>query len=70
MVIFVKMDKVEKISALINLLDDPDQNVFNQVSQELYDLGNAVVPALEDAWENSFNALLQSRIEGVIHQIL
>lgn len=63
------MDKVEKISALINLLDDPDQNVFNQVSQELYDLGNLVVPALEDAWENSFNALLQSRIEGVIHQI-
>lgn len=59
----------EKISALINLLDDPDQDVYTQVSQELLDIGSKAVPQLEDAWENSFNAILQARIEQVIHQI-
>ncbi len=63
------MVNTEKISALINLLDDPDQSVFNQVSEELLGLGSNIVPALEDAWENSFNAVLQERIEQVIHQI-
>lgn len=63
------MMESERINALINLLDDPDQKVFSQVSEELLGLGTDVVPSLEDAWENSFNAILQSRIEQVIHQI-
>lgn len=63
------MNQSEKIEALINLLDDPDQGVFKQVSKELLEFGDTIVPALEDAWENSFNALLQERIENVIHQI-
>jgi len=63
------MEKAERINALINLLDDPDQKVYQQVSEELLDLGNSAVPALESAWEDAFNAVLQSRIESVMHQI-
>lgn len=63
------MVNIEKVSALINLLDDPDQHVFSQVSEELQGIGASVVPSLEEAWENSFNAVLQERIEQVIHQI-
>ena len=63
------MVNAEKITALINLLDDPDQHVFSQVSEELQGIGPSVVPSLEEAWENSFNAVLQERIEQVIHQI-
>jgi regulator of sirC expression with transglutaminase-like and TPR domain len=58
-----------RISALINLLDDPDETVFTQVSQELLSFGELVVHELENAWENSFNEILQSRIESIIHQI-
>lgn len=63
------MKSAERISALINLLDDPDANVFAQVSQELLEMGPPIVPQLEDAWEKSFNAILQERIEQIIHQI-
>ncbi|MEQ8624762.1 MAG: transglutaminase-like domain-containing protein [Vicingaceae bacterium] len=63
------MVNAEKVTALINLLDDPDLNVFSQVSEELQGIGPSVVPSLEEAWEKSFNAVLQERIEQVIHQI-
>jgi len=63
------MNGLQNIDALINLLDDPDQAIFSQVSEELMRLGPPIVPQLEDAWENSFNAILQARIEQIIHQI-
>lgn len=63
------MKDASRISALINLLDDPDEMVFTQVSQELLSFGDKVVEQLEDAWENSFNEILQLRIVQIIHQI-
>ncbi|MDA9312720.1 transglutaminase-like domain-containing protein [Vicingaceae bacterium] len=63
------MKDASRISALINLLDDPDETIFSQVSQELLSFGDQVVSELEDAWENSFNEILQLRIESIIHQI-
>jgi len=63
------MKDPQRISALINLLDDPDEKIYSQVSQELLSFGEQVVKQLEAAWENSFNAILQSRIEQIIHQI-
>ena len=63
------MKDASRISALINLLDDPDEAVFSQVSQELLSFGEQVVQDLELAWENSFNEILQLRIETIIHQI-
>ena len=63
------MKDASRISALINLLDDPDETIFSQVSQELLSFGDQVVRELEDAWENSFNEILQLRIESIIHQI-
>jgi len=50
-------------------LDDPDQNVFNQVSTRFLSFGQEVIPVLEDAWEYSFDPLIQNRIENIIHQI-
>lgn len=57
------------IPALINLLDDPDHKIYTQISNELLNLGEEAIPFLESAWENSFNAILQQRIEEVLHQI-
>ncbi|MEQ8909205.1 MAG: transglutaminase-like domain-containing protein [Vicingaceae bacterium] len=54
---------------MINLLDDPDDSVYDQVCRELLELGDEAVPFLENAWETSFNAILQRRIESIIHQI-
>ncbi|MEO6904421.1 MAG: transglutaminase-like domain-containing protein [Bacteroidia bacterium] len=62
------MNKKE-ISALISLLDDPDEIIFNQVSGKFLSIGQDIIPVLEDAWEHSFDTLIQNRIENIIHQI-
>jgi regulator of sirC expression with transglutaminase-like and TPR domain len=62
------MDKTE-VSALISLLDDPDEQVYLQIREKLLSMGFEVIPALESAWENSFDTILQQRIEGIIHRI-
>src|SRR5665213_373242 len=62
------MDKTQ-IHALISLLDDPDEQVYSQIKDKLLQLGEDVIPVLESAWENSFDTVLQNRIEGIIHRI-
>lgn len=63
------MKDPQRISALINLLDDPDEQIFTQVSKELLSFGEKVVKDLEAAWDRSFSVILQNRIEQIIHQI-
>ena len=62
------MDKKE-LTALINLLDDPDTDVFIHVREKLLSMGEKVIPALEGVWENSIETSVQSRIEQIIHNI-
>lgn len=59
----------KELDALISLLDDPDDAIFEQIRGKLMSLGNEVIPALENAWENSFDSLIQQRIENIIHKI-
>ena len=58
-----------ELQALISLLDDPDEDIFNEISQKLISFGDNVIPELESAWENSFDHLLQNRIEEIIHHL-
>lgn len=58
-----------EINALIDLLDDPDQEVFNNIRDRLISYGEEVIPELENAWEASFNNVVQTRIEEIIHNI-
>lgn len=59
----------KEIESLIRLLDDPDVEVFTHVEDKLLSFGEVGIEPLEDAWENSFNGLLQERIENIIHKI-
>ncbi|MCY7409422.1 MAG: transglutaminase-like domain-containing protein [Chitinophagales bacterium] len=58
-----------EISALINLLDDPDKEVYQHVTDKLISLGTTVIPSLEEAWEKSFDPNLHYRLEELIHII-
>ena len=58
-----------ELRALISLLDDPDDIVFDEIKSKLISYGDNVIPYLEDAWENSFDHLLQNRIEDIIHEL-
>jgi len=59
----------KELEALMSLLDDPDYQVFDSVSNRLIELGEEVVPPLEKRWELSLKPELQERIENVIRKI-
>lgn len=59
----------KEISALIHLLDDPDELVYSQVRDKFISYGNKVIPHLELAWETAFDMIMQKRIEEIIHSI-
>lgn len=58
-----------EIEALISLLEDPDIQVFDTVSDRLVELGEEVVVPLEKRWELTLRQDLQERIENVIKKI-
>ncbi|WP_306643097.1 transglutaminase-like domain-containing protein [Sanyastnella coralliicola] len=59
-----------EISALITLIEDPDEIIFSQVRAELVARGEEIIPQLERYWEfNPFGELFQDRIEKLIHNI-
>lgn len=53
----------------MNLLDDPDQGIYDQIKGELINFGNEIVPLLEERWEKSYDKQLQGRLENLIHKI-
>ncbi|MCG3167661.1 MAG: hypothetical protein POELPBGB_03455 [Bacteroidia bacterium] len=57
------------ITALISLLDDPDEEIYSHIRQQLLSLGSPVIPFLEREWEKSFESVIQTRIENIIHHI-
>ena len=60
---------LRELEALIALLEDPDLEVFDNVSNRLIELGEKVVPPLEKRWELTLRPDLQTRIENVIRSI-
>ena len=63
------LENTNQLLALISLLDEPDSGVFVKVRDEIYSYGAQAVPMLESAWETTFDAFLQKRIEDIIHDI-
>jgi|AntAceMinimDraft_17_1070374.scaffolds.fasta_scaffold02286_1 regulator of sirC expression with transglutaminase-like and TPR domain len=61
--------KNKEVKALINLLYESDDEIYNQVKNKIFSYGIDVVPALENAWESTFDDLIQYRIENIIHKI-
>jgi len=59
-----------QIAALLNLIEDPDEKIFEQVKNELLAIGIDVIPSIEEAWEkNPFGKNYQTRLENIIHEI-
>jgi regulator of sirC expression with transglutaminase-like and TPR domain len=58
-----------ELEALISLLEDPDKQVFHNVTNRLVELGEEAVRPLEQRWEITLRPDLQERIENVIRKI-
>ena len=63
------MKENKEINALLKLIDDPDEEVYQSVSERIAAYGNGIIPNLEDLWENTLNQAVQERIEHLIHQL-
>jgi len=62
------MDRT-RLEALINLLDDPDNTIYDMVERELLKENDDIIPVLEKKWESSFDEGFQERIENIIQHI-
>ncbi len=63
------MKENKEIKALLKLVDDPDEDVYSTVSNKLVSFGKAIIPNLENLWENMESPDVQERIELLIHQL-
>jgi regulator of sirC expression with transglutaminase-like and TPR domain len=63
------MSEKEQIQSLIRLLDDSDEEVYSHVFSKISSMGKEVIPILEDAWSNSADPILHTRIEDLVHKI-
>jgi regulator of sirC expression with transglutaminase-like and TPR domain len=63
------MQENKEIKALFHLIDDPDQEVFDSVSNRIVSYGRGIIPNLENLWENTVSGDVQERIELLIHKL-
>lgn len=63
------MSENTEIKALLHLLDDPDEDVYQTVSEKLLSLGKDIIPSLEHVWETTADTGIQERIEILIHRV-
>lgn len=59
----------KEINALLNLIDDPDEDVFGTVAEKLLHYGREIIPNLEQLWEVTIDESVQERIEFLIHRV-
>jgi regulator of sirC expression with transglutaminase-like and TPR domain len=60
---------MSEISALISLLDDPDERIFVEIKNKILSLGGNIIPELESTFETNFDPLVQQRTLDLIHEI-
>ena len=59
----------KELDALISLIDEPSEEMFQAIHDRIFTYGPMAIPLLENAWENIFDPLVQKRIEDLIHVI-
>lgn len=58
-----------QLQALVSLLDDEDMEIVQHVEDKIMSQGTHIIPYLEFEWENSFNPVVQKRIEELVHSL-
>ncbi len=58
-----------ELDALASLLDEPDENIYSRVKEKIFSYGSEAIPVLENAWDNSIDEKINTRITGIINEI-
>lgn len=59
----------KEINALISLLDEPNRQIYERIEEKILHHGMEAMPSLRKISENSFDDLIQSRVQSIKHQI-
>lgn len=54
---------------MLQLLDDPDKDVYSVIADKILNYGKEIIPNLESLWETTMDTELQDRIETIIHKV-
>lgn len=63
------MQDTSEIKALLHLLDDPDEEIYQTVSTKLKHYGKEIIPTLESFGEQTTNIEVHEKIEHLIHDV-
>ncbi len=63
------MNDDKEIVALLSLIEDPDSEVFEAVSNRIVDYGTPIITHLEHLSENTVDTHIHDRVEWLIHHI-
>lgn len=63
------MENENEIIALIQLLDDNDNEVFKHVQHRLLSYGPDIIPTLERAWHVEINPITHDRLQEIIQRL-
>ena len=54
---------------MVSLLDEDDFEIVEHIEDKIKSMGAYIIPYLEFEWENSFNPVIQKRIEDLVHKL-
>lgn len=57
------------LTALIKLLDEPDEKAFSVVQEQIYSIGPDALAPLERTLENTFDPVIQERIRHIVRKL-
>jgi len=59
----------KELKAMVSLLDEDDFEIVEHIEDKIKSMGTYIIPYLEFEWENSFNPVIQKRIEDLVHKL-
>ena len=63
------MQSSRELNALLNLIEDPDEEVYQSVTSKLMSLGDEILPILEEHKHHVEDSTLVFKFEEIIHKI-
>ena len=63
------VDEIKELDALVSLMDEPNEDMFNEIRERVLSYGSLALPILEEAWVNTLRDHDSNRIENIIEEI-
>ena len=57
------------IQALVSMVDEPDPEIYNEISSRLVSCGDEAMPFLENAYDRTVDSLMRERLDSLLHRI-